>query len=260
MHRIAPSFIALALGIALSSSAQASVAFASILPGEVAFIGLQPVSPAFDGWSTAGDVSALDEHTLLMTTAFDASDDMGASAVVGTGAIPAQQWRGVEELAGLSIGALDTTIDGVAHQALEGSVASRTLWFRAGDTLSFRWQLLSNENPLSGLPDLAFVSIGGQLVELGTPQIANLQGQAGFQHGSGWQTFTHTFTDTGPVALANIELAFGVVDRGDTTVSSGLAIQGVVVTAVPEPMTWGLMASGLMVCGGLGWARRRHRG
>ena len=258
MHRIAPSLAALALGATLSATAQASVIVS--LPGDLTFIGAQPVSPAFDGWSVAGDVSALDDHTLLLTTAFDASDDAGASAVVGSGAIAAQQWRGVEELAGLAIGALDTTVDGVAQLATEGSVASRTLWFQAGDTLSFRWQLLSNEDPLSGLPDLAFVSIGGQLVELGTPQIANLQGQAGFQHGSGWQTFTHTFTDTGPVALANIELAFGVVDRGDNSISSALAIQGVTVTAVPEPTTWGLLVSGLMVCGGLGVARRRTRG
>lgn len=258
MPRLSSSLIALATTAALSATAQASVTVS--LPTQTTLVGVQPVSPAFDGWSTAGDVSALDDHTLLLTTAFDASDDTGASAVVGSGAIPAQQWRGVEELAGLTIGALDTTIDGVLHQATEGSVVSRTLWFGAGDTLSFRWQLLSNEDALSGLPDLAFVSIGGQLVELGTPQIASLQGASGFQHGSGWQTFTHTFTDTGPVALANIELAFGVVDRGDNTISSALAIQGVTVTAVPEPTTWGLLVSGLMVCGGLGVARRHTRG
>lgn len=258
MHPFASSLAALALGTSLSATAQASVI--TNLPGDLTFIGVHPVSPAFDGWSVAGDVSAPDDHTLLLTTAFNASDDAGASVVVGSGAIAAQQWRGVEELAGLAIGALDTTVDGVVQQATEGSVVSRMLWFQAGDTLSFRWQLLSNEDPLSGLPDLAFVSIGGQLVELGTPQIANLQGQAGFQHGSGWQTFTHTFTDTGPVALANIELAFGVVDRGDTTVSSGLAIQGVTVTPVPEPTTWGLMLSGMVACGALGWARRRSQG
>lgn len=258
MHRTASFLAALALVATLSATAQASVIASQ--PGSVTFINLQPVSPAFDGWNIAGDVSALDNQTLLLTTAYDAADDGGASAVVGSGAIPAQQSRGVEELAGLSVGGLDTTIDGVAQLATEGSVASRTLWFQAGDTLSFRWQLLSNEDPLTGLPDLAFVSIGGQLVELGTPQIANLQGASGFQHGSGWQTFTHTFTDTGPVTLANIELAFGVVDRGDNSVSTALAIQGVTVTAVPEPTTWGLLISGLMACGGLGWARRRARG
>lgn len=258
MPPIAAFITALTLGASLSSTAQASLVISQ--PGDVQLIGLQPVSPAFSGWSTAGDVSAADDHTLLLTTAFDASDDAGASAVVGSGAVPAQQWRGVEELAGLAIGALDTTIDGVLHQATEGSVVSRTLWFRAGDTLSFRWQLLSNEDPLAGLPDLAFVSIGGQLVELGTPQIASLQGASGFQHGSGWQTFTHTFTDTGLVALANVELAIGVVDRGDTSTSTALAIQGVTVTPVPEPTTWALLVSGLMACGGLGWARRRTHG
>ena len=258
MHRFASSLAALALGATLSATAQASVIVS--LPGNLTFIDAHPVSPAFDGWSLAGDVSAPDEHTLLLTTAFDASDDAGASVVVGSGAIPAQQWRGVEELAGLTIGALDTVVDGVAQQAMEGSVVSRTLWFRAGDTLSFRWQLLSNEDPSTGLPDLAFASIGGQLFELGTPRIADLQGFAGFQHGSGWMTFSHTFTDTGPVALANLELALGVVDRGDNTTSSALAIQNVTVTpAVPEPGAWGLMVVGLLALGKLTRSRRVTR-
>lgn len=257
MPRLSTSLITLATWAALSATAQASVTIS--LPTESTLIGVQPVSPAFAGWSTAGDVSALDEHTLLLTTAYDATDDAGTSAVVGSGAIAAQQPRGVEELAGLAIGALDTTIDGVLHQAQEGSVISRTLWVSAGDTLSFRWQLLSNEDPLSGLPDLAFVTLGGQLIELGSASIADQPGSAGFQHGSGWMTFTHTFTGTSSLALNNIELALGVVDRGDTSTSSALAIQGLAVTPVPEPTTWGLMASGLMVCGGLAAARRRAR-
>lgn len=258
MPRLSTSLITLATWAALSATAQASVTIS--LPTESTLVGVQSVSPAFAGWSTAGDVSALDDHTLLLTTAYDASDDGGVSAVVGTGAIVAQQPRGVEELAGLAIGALDTTIDGVLHQAQEGSVISRTLWVSAGDTLSFRWQLLSNEDPLSGLPDLAFVTLGGQLIELGSASIADQSGSAGFQHGSGWMKFTHTFTSTGSLALNNIELALGVVDRGDTSTSSALVIQGVAVTPVPEPTTWGLMASGLMVCGGLTAARRRARG
>lgn len=255
MHRIASSIAALTLGATLSAAAQASVVTGQ--PGDLTLIGVKPVSPAFDGWSTAGDVSALDDHTLLLTTAFDASDDATGSAVVGSGAIPAQQPRGVEELAGLPIGALDTTIAGVSQQAMEGSVISRTLWVHAGDTLSFRWQLLSNEDPLTGLPDLAFMTIGGQLTELGTPVLANQAGAAGFQHSSGWMSFTHTFTEAGPVALNNIELAFGVVDRGDTSTSSALAIQGVTVTPVPEPATWGLLVSGLIACGGALGARRK---
>lgn len=253
MHPIAPSLLALALGATLSANAQASVTINQ--PGELTLIGLQPVSPAFDGWSPAGDVTALDDHTLLLTTAYDASDDVGASAVVGTGAFAAQVTRGVEEYTGLRIGDLDVTVDGLLQQAMEGSAITRTLWVRAGDTLSFRWQLLSNEDPLTGLPDLAFATIGGQLIELATPELANQPGLGNFAHGTGWMTFTHTFNEAGPVELNHIELAFGVVDRGDTSISSALAIQGVTVTPVPEPATWGLAFSGLLACAA--WRRRR---
>lgn len=256
MPRFSASLIALASWAALSATAQASVVINQ--PGDVTIIGAQPVSPAFDGWSVSGDVAAPSDNTLLLTTAFDASDDTGGSALVGSGAIAAQQPRGVEELAGLPIGALDTTVDGVLQQALEGSVISRTVWARAGDTLSFRWQLLSNEDPIAGLPDLAFATIGGRLFELGTPQIADLQGYGGFQRGSGWFTFSHTFSDdAGPLALNNIELALGVVDRGDTSTTTGLAIQSVTMTPVPEPATWALGLTGLLGCGALGWLRRR---
>lgn len=259
MHPSASPLLALALGVTLSATAQASVIVTQ--PAELTIVGAQPVSPAFDGWSVSGDASAPSDTILMLTTAFDASDDVGGSAVVGSGAIAAQQPHGVEELAGLNIGALDTSADGVLLQALEGSVASRTAWARAGDTLSFRWQLLSNEDPVAGLPDLAFATIGGRLFELGTPRIADLQGFGGFQHGSGWLTFTHTFADdAGPLALNHIELAVGVVDRGDTSTSTALAIQGVTVTPVPEPTTWGLGLSGLIACGALGWLRRRARG
>jgi len=254
MHPIAPPLLALALGATLSVNAQASVI--SSQPGEVTLIGLQPVSPAFDGWSPAGDVAALDDHTLLLTTAYDASDDTGASAVVGSGAFAAQVPRGVEEYTGLHIGDLDTTVDGLLQQAMEGSAITRTLWVHAGDTLTFRWQLLSNEDPLTGLPDLAFATLGGQLIELGTPSIADQAGTNGYLRSSGWMTYTHTFGDVGPVALANIELAFGVVDRGDTATTTALAIQGVTVTPVPEPATWGLVFSGLLACAALNRRRR----
>jgi hypothetical protein len=121
MPRLSTSLITLATWAALSATAQASVTIS--LPTESTLIGVQPVSPAFAGWSTAGDVSALDEHTLLLTTAYDATDDAGTSAVVGSGAIAAQQPRGVEELAGLAIGALDTTIDGVLRKRARSSRA-----------------------------------------------------------------------------------------------------------------------------------------
>ena len=61
MPPIAAFITALTLGASLSSTAQASLVISQ--PGDVQLIGLQPVSPAFSGWSTAGDVSAAVRHT-----------------------------------------------------------------------------------------------------------------------------------------------------------------------------------------------------
>ncbi len=57
MPRLSTSLITLATWAALSATAQASVTIS--LPTESTLIGVQSVSPAFAGWSTAGDVSAL---------------------------------------------------------------------------------------------------------------------------------------------------------------------------------------------------------
>lgn len=226
MPRIAPPTLVLASWLSLSASAQAA---------------------ALDGWDAAGDVALASEHTIMLTTAYDAFDDAQGSVVVGQGAIAAQQVGGLEERAGLAIGALDTTVGDALHQATEGSVISRTFTITPGATLSFRWQILSNEGAHHGLPDLAFVSLGGQLIELGTPAIADFQGFAGFERGSGWLNFSHTF-DAASIGggHTSLRLSLGVVDRGDTSTSTALAIQNVTVSAVPEPATWGLVFGGLL--------------
>lgn len=226
MPRIALPTLVLASWLTLPASAQAS---------------------ALDGWDTAGDVALAGDHTVVLTTAYDAFDDAPGSVLVGLGAIAAQQVGGLEERAGLAIGALDTTVGEALHQATEGSVISRTFTVTPGATLSFRWQLLSNEDARDGLPDLAFLSLGGQLIELGTPAIADFQGFAGFERGSGWLSFSHTF-DAGSLGggETSLRLSLGVVDRGDTSTSTALAIQNVTVSAVPEPATWGLVFGGLL--------------
>lgn len=236
-HHLATPILVLASWLACATSAHATL---------------------IDGWDTAGDVALASEHTFLMTTAFDAFDDSEGSVRVGGGALAAQQPEGVEERAGLTIGALDTEVDGAPLQATEGSVMSRTFQVSAGSTLSFRWQILSNESALTGLPDLAFLSLGGQLIELGTPEVADFQGFAGFQRGSGWLTFSRTF-DAAEIGSGQVSLrvSLGVVDRGDTSTSTALAIQNVAVSAVPEAGAWAWLCGGLLATWGARRLRRR---
>lgn len=240
MLRLSTPLIALA---ALSFSAAASA---------------QQAPSVLADWTVAGDAASPDGSTLLLTTAFDALDDAGQNRVVGTGAIAAQQPGGVEEQAGLAIGSLDITIDGLLYQATEGSVISRTFAVTAGSTLSFSWQILSNEPAVGGLPDLAFLSLGNQLIAL-NPAVMADNGFLGFQRSSGWLSFSHTFdaASLGNTA-GSVRISLGVVDRGDTSTSTALAIQNVNVSAVPEPTAWGLLLGGLLVT--LGSRRLRARG
>jgi hypothetical protein len=195
-------------------------------------------------WDTLGD-AVVQGQTLLLTSAFDADDDAaGNFNFSGQPAAMALSADGVEVFAGLAIGALDGDL-----QAAEGSVARQQFSVQAGDTLHFDWQLLTNEQGTSALPDLGFAVLNGQLFSLAEALAAQAPGEFGLAAGTGWQRFSYTFSQAGLASLA-----FGVVDRGDFVTTSALAVQNVTVTPVPEPAAWALVLAG---AGVLLMARRR---
>jgi len=202
-----------------------------------------------NGWDTLGDVSVQSPNTLVLTSALDATDDLGGSFnFSGAPAQMALNVGGVEEFAGLSIGALNGVNPGL-DEAAEGSVARQMFSVQAGDTLSLSWQLLTNEQGPDAKSDLGFLVLNGTLFELALAPNATGAGALGFAAGTGWSTFTHTFTQSGLASLA-----LGVVDRGDFVTTSALAVQNVSITPVPEPRTWALVLGGAAV---LLAARRR---
>lgn len=204
------------------------------------------------GWSTVGDASTYTATTgaLLLSTA---STDLGAyddpQPWSGTSAVDNADGA-LTAFAGLSSGALDL-IDGNGDSlpAYTGSAASQTFSVAAGSTLSFSWNLLSKDTYFA---DYAYVVINGSLTQLGN-SLSNTASAslAGLSTASGWQTFSHTFSQA-----STVQLVLGVVNVGDTTATSALLVDNVQVAAVPEPASLALALGGLAVVAAS--ARRRR--
>ncbi|MEW5789130.1 MAG: PEP-CTERM sorting domain-containing protein [Pseudomonadota bacterium] len=199
------------------------------------------------GWQSLGDVAVLEQAAWLGTAHTDYADDFPAAAgaynLSGLAAAEAGVAGGVEEFAGLAVGALDQ-----GDQAFEGSVLTQTFTVQAGDVLRFDWSLHSNEGP-AGFQDYAFLALDGTLLSLASAADATLAADQ-FAWQTGRSTFTWQFTGAGTHTLA-----LGVVDVGDYSVSSALWVDNVVLTPVPEPETWSMLLIGL---GLILMAIRRH--
>lgn len=209
-------------------------------------------------WSTLGDVSAQaavgpvlapeGASQLALTTASSLFEDdlagTGAFNLSGTDTAPAG--GALEAFVGLAPGALDPD-PGNAVQAFEGSAVSQAFTAAAGQTLSFRFNFLSNDT-LPG--DYGFVVIDGTMFKLADTTAVSAPAGSWAQQ-TGYGVFSHAFASAGTHMLA-----FGVVDVGDFSGSSALLVDAVQVSAVPEPETHALMLLGL---GAVVAAARRRR-
>jgi hypothetical protein len=204
------------------------------------------------------DGSYLDSGGILATTAAAAFQDdlpFAAGGTNMTGSEPYAAGLLLETSFGLAPGALDPSPPVVS--AYEGSGVTRLLSVSAGDRLNFNWQFLTLD--YTGA-DYAFAAIDGAVIRLGGAEVATplvpvlpIVGSVPdqlFWAPPGWQSGEVVFTRSGTV-----QIGFGVVDVGDFTVSSAVAIQDVVLTPVPEPAEWMILLAGL---GAAGAASRRR--
>jgi hypothetical protein len=168
----------------------------------------------------------------------------------------------IESFLGL---AADTLSGAGFGAAIEGSAIKQTFAARAGDQLSFEWDLYSDEldEPI-GNNDFAFVTL--------SPTVAPFLPLA--------DTVTSPFFFAGPFPFdghtgffetsfliptdGSYTLGFGIVDVGDEAVMSALLVDRVMLhtprapeaSAVPEPATLALMGLGVP---GLLAAQRKRR-
>lgn len=199
------------------------------------------------GWGALGDVSVQGARAWLTTASLDYEDDypQAAGAFNLSGAAAVEMWSpvNVESWMNIAPGSLDPDVaNGIA--AYEGSGLQQSFSAAAGETLSFSWQMFSNEMPDAGA-DYAFVVIDGTRFDLGSVAVANAATATfGFSFESGLASFSYTFAQSGQHSLA-----FGVVDVYDSSVTTALAIGNVEIAPVPEPEQYALFLAGLGLIG-----------
>ena len=189
---------------------------------------------------------------LLLTTIGQADVGAGYGSQSGSNAVPVNGTSGLAAFLGISTGTIN---NGVGVNGTEGSAFKESFSLSAGDTLSFNYDFLTQEPSSGGAKDFAFVVLldsMGNIVQysvfsnyaaatMGTTGVGNP-----FCNETGYQTF-----QLSPLANSGTyTLGFGVVDTGNAatdTNPSGLLVDNIQVTPVPEPTTIAFSIAGAVL-------------
>lgn len=183
----------------------------------------------FTGWSTLGSTS-------IETATFGNDPTDGTSqALLSTGGATFDDSI-TEKFLGLEAGSLNNLGKG---QVTKGSSIQQIFTGKAGDILHFDYNFLTNEVlPPVNFSDLSFVSITSfsdssisSLLELANvSDVTSTTSLTEFFEETGFQPFSFKLPTTGTYTLG-----IGVINVGDIAFDSGLLIDNVKVTSVPEP-------------------------
>ncbi|MEQ9482536.1 S8 family serine peptidase [Coleofasciculus sp. F4-SAH-05] len=165
----------------------------------------------FTNWTTIG-------NTTIETNSIGSNPTDGNYQAFITNSVGSVSDTDMEQFFGLTAGALDNLGNG---DVIEGSgLQFQPIKVQVGDSISFDWNLITNEETASSFSDFGFVSItSGVLSELAdtSGNFSRFTGSFGSQTGYG--TFTHQFTESGIFTIG-----VGLMDAGDSYVDSGLLI------------------------------------
>jgi hypothetical protein len=176
-------------------------------------------------------------HQLLLTTINNTSD----SPQTNQSGTDAKSVTTIAPFLGETTGSIhDGTAFGQEGSAFTISLGTLT----AGSTVTFDYDFLTNEDP-SGAHhnDFAFWELNSGAIHIFADTASSLHPTTGagnpFVLETGYQTVTITITTTGTYTLG-----LGVMDATTTGTSSGVLIDNIQVTAVPEPTTIGFSVAG----------------
>lgn len=237
------SLSVLALGTACSISLGV---VAAVQPASAQIVNGGFETGNFTGWTTTGNAS-------IQTSAFGSGPTEGTfEALLSTGGFTVPDFS-LEAFLGLAPGSLDNLGNG---NATSGSAIRQTFLAEAGEILTFDWNFLTNEftDPSNFFNDFSFVSLS-VLSELGDTTSIFMNSLTPFSQETGFQTFSFTIPTTGTYTLG-----IGATDVADSIVDSGLLVDNVQLTSVPEPTsTLGVLALGAFGAGSLLKRKRQQK-
>jgi hypothetical protein len=180
-------------------------------PDEVPEIENSGFEDEFSGWETVG-------LTSIETSDFGSDPTEGTNQALISNDFDAVTDAELETFLNLDPGTLDGLGSG---DATEGSAIAQTVTVSAGDQLSFDWNYLTNEGSGSTFSDFAFISIESEdsQVIADTFSLLDLSETGVFSQETGYSSFEYTFENSGTYTIG-----VGIVDVGDTGVSSGLLV------------------------------------
>ncbi|MEQ8384127.1 MAG: S8 family serine peptidase [Coleofasciculus sp. A1-SPW-01] len=165
----------------------------------------------FTNWTTIG-------NTTIETDSIGSNPTDGDYQAFITNSVGSVSDAEIETFFGLTAGALDNLGNG---DIIEGSgLQFQPIKVQAGDSISFDWNFITNEENQSSFSDFGFVSItSGVLSELADTSSDFNRFTGSFGSQTGYGTFTHQFTESGIFTIG-----VGLMDAGDSYVDSGLLI------------------------------------
>lgn len=217
----------------------------------------------FTGWSTIGDTLVVNSsfgtapagglYQALITN----SSGLGSVCFIcehdlpysGNNSVPIYNIPGLisplDAFVGTNAGAL-STFAAQFFLGVEGSAIRTAFNANALDTLTFDYNFLTDETIFGGpfVEDLAFYVLDGQVSYLNgwNNHGSDPLSPTPFHTESGYRSFSIMIPNSGAHSFA-----LGVMDLEDSTYNTGLLVDNMRLAAVPEPSTWIMFGSGLLM-------------